>query len=553
MRRDNACKCFGVRLLCLFFIWISVASFGQNAQVEEFDVVVYGGGSAGFIAAIQAAKLGKKVALAEPSAHVGGMNVEGLGGTDIDNHAEFQNSTAVGGLALEFYRRIAACYHRQAEFEEMIKLKAKRPELWRFEPHIAEAVITKWLQEYPVHLYKNARLKEKGGVVKVRNRIRKICLENNVILGAHIFIDATPEGDLMAAAGVSTTFGRESNAKYNETKNGIQNGTRHAQFAVQVDPYVIPGDPQSGLIVTVQPDSLGTPGTGDENIQAYCFRMCLSRDTSKKIPFSMPQGYKRSDYEIYLRYLRKGGKLYVPVVSIPNGKTDLGAWHDLSHNLYGMNKEYPVASYKRRGEILQEHRRFTQGLFYFLSNDEEVGRLDAALQQEWKQWGLAADEFPDNNGWPRMFYVRDGRRLVSDFVITENYIRKDSRLALPHPVAVAFWPPDLHSVRRIVKNGYAYNEGAIFGGDWWKPFGIPYDAIVPKKEECANLLAPACPSASHVAYGSIRIEFTFMELGQASAVAACLAIDENKNVQDIKYSGLVQQLKAEGAKFSVVN
>ena len=539
--------------LCLACLQLAVFVQAQNRSAAKFDVVIYGAGSSGFTAAIQAARLGKKVALVEPSAHIGGMNVEGLGGTDIDNHAEFQNSIAVGGLALEFYRRIAIYYHRENEFEQMIRDKTKQTALWRFEPHVAEAVITKWLQEYPIRIYKNAGLRENSGVEKKGNCIRKIYLENQLVLEANMFIDATLDGDLMAAAGVSTTFGREANAKYNETHNGIRDNTEHAQFAVAVDPYIIPGDPSSGLIATIQPDSLGTPGEGDENIQAFCFRMCFTKDSDLKIPFTMPEGYKRSDYEIYLRYLKKGGKLYTPVVSIPNGKTDLGAWHDLSHNLYGMNKGYPVASYKRRAEILLQHRRFTQGLFYFLSNDKEVGELDPSLQKEWKQWGLAGDEFLDNEGWPRMFYVRDGRRLVADFVITENHIRKDNAQPLPHPVAVAFWPADLHSVRRIVKNGIAYNEGFVFGGDWWKPFSIPYDAIIPKKEECSNLLVPACPSSSHVAYGAIRIEFTFMELGQASAIAACLAINQHKTVQQLDYTILLQQLKKAGAKYSLDN
>lgn len=531
-------------LLYCSSLWGSNRGYCQNGNTTKFDVVVYGGGSAGFIAAIQVARLGKSVALVDPSAHIGGMNVEGLGGTDIDNHPEFQNSGAVNGLALEFYRRIAVYYHREAAFDEMLRQKAKRPELWRFEPHAAQAVIDEWIREYPIRVFTKARLKEKRSVLKVQDQIERLFFENYLVLDGKVFIDATTEGDLMAASGVSTTFGREPNAKYGETKNGVRENTDHAQFAVQVDPYKIPGDPQSGLIATVQSDSLGTPGSGDENIQAFCFRMCLTRDKARQIPFSMPAGYRRSDYEIYLRYLKAGGKLYIPQAAIPNGKTDLGAWHDLSHNLYGMNRQYPVAAYRKRAAILKEHRRFTQGLFYFLANDKEVGDMDPGLQQEWKHWGLAADEFTDNAGWPRMFYVRDGRRLVSDFVLTENYIRKDSHLALPHPVAMAYWPPDLHSVRRIVRNGFAYNEGFVFGGDWWKPFGIPYEAIVPRKKECANLLVPACPSASHVAYGAIRIEFTFMELGQASAVAACRAIEEKCAVQDISRSDLLQQLQA---------
>ncbi len=534
----------------LIFLFVAVGLFGTGGYAvpkKSYDIVIYGGGSAGFIAAIQAAKLGKQVALLEPSQHLGGMNIEGLGGTDIDNHAEFQNSLAVGGLALEFYRRIAKTYGRAHEFEDMVSKKAKRFDLWRFEPHIAQQVIDQWVAEYPIAVFYGARLKEKRGVEKAGNRIKRIHLDDGQSFVSKVFIDASIEGDLLFHAGVSTAVGRESNSQYGETNNGIRGETTHAQFAVKVDPYKVPNDPHSGLISTIVADELGTPGDGDNYIQAYCFRMCLTKDKENQIAFSKPESYDRNDYEIYLRYLRAGGKLYVPQVSIPNGKTDLGAWHDLSHNLYGMNRGYPEGGYALRDSILRYHRNFTQGLFYFLANDREVGQLDGALQKEWASWGLAKDEFLDNGGWPRQFYVRDGRRMVSDFVITEHHIRQLEPALLPHPVAMAFWPPDLHSVRRIVKDGYAYNEGFVFGGDWWRPFGIPYEAIVPKSSECTNLITASCPSSSHVAYGAIRIEFTFMALGQASAVAASLAIDGKKPVQDVPYVQLQKILLEEKA------
>ncbi|GAA4780073.1 FAD-dependent oxidoreductase [Olivibacter ginsenosidimutans] len=517
------------------------------ANVRTYDIIVYSGSSAGFTAAIAAAKLGKKVALLEPGRHIGGMNVEGLGGTDIDNHAEFQNSGAVGGLALEFYRRIARYYHREEAFEALLARHDKQSGLWRFEPHVAQQVIDQWLSEYPIDIFYGAIIREQEGVIKKKGIIQEIRLTNGQAFQAKMFIDASLEGDLLAHAGVSTAIGREANRQYGEEHNGIRAETTHAQFLVQVDPYRMMGDSTSGLIATIQPEPLGTPGEADKHLQAYCFRMCLSKDKNNQLPFTKPADYRRSDYEIYLRYLKAGGKLYVPVVSIPNNKTDLGAWHDLSHNLYGMNLGYPEGDQQVRDSILHQHRNFTQGLFYFLAHDPEVGQLDSALQREWASWGLAKDEFTDNEGWPRQFYVRDGRRLVSDMVITENHIRKKNPLPLIHPVAIAFWPPDLHSVRRIVRKGYAYNEGFVFGGDWWRPFGIPYEALVPKAGECRNLLAPACPSSSHVAYGAIRIEFTFMELGQASGAAASLAIDGKHTVQQVPYEQLQALLLKEKA------
>jgi hypothetical protein len=522
-----------------FFILLSWSSFSQ----KTYDVVVYGGTAGGFTAAIQVARMGKTVALIEPTKYIGGNVVEGLGGTDIDNHKAFQNSSAVGGIALEFYKRVAKVYGNEEAFAKMLKNKDKVPSLWRMESSVAEKVIKQWLSEYKIDLYYQTRLSEnKNAVLKKGTKITQIKTEKGEIFKAKIFIDATIEGDLLAAAGVSTRVGREANSQYNETLNGIRAETGHAQFAVKVNPFINPNDPQSGLIPTVQDMPFGTPGTADKQLQAYCFRVCMTKDSNNQVPFYKPKNYQRNNYEIYLRYLKAGGKLYIPQASIPKGKTDLGAWHDLSHNLYGMNKDYPEGNYATRQKILDEHRTFTQGLFYFLSNDEEIKQLDPTLQTEWKKWGYAKDEFTDNNHFPRMFYVRDARRMVSDYVITENHVKKLNSIPVEDPVAVAFWPTDVHSVRRIVKEGYAYNEGFVFGGNYWQPFGISYRAIIPKLKECTNLLTPTCPSSSHIAYGAIRIEFAFMALGQASGIAAVIAIDNKTTIQKVEYSKLKSEL-----------
>ncbi|SEN16684.1 FAD dependent oxidoreductase [bacterium A37T11] len=532
-------------------IFLIVSGTAEAQKVKSYDVVIYGGGSAGFIAAIQTAKLHKSVALLEPTLHVGGINVEGLGGTDIDNHPEFQNSPAVGGLALEFYRRIAKEYGYLDSFDNALTHKLKRPKLWRFEPHVAEKVINDWLGEFSIDIFKLEKLSEGPNAVKKEGkRITVLKTESGNKFLAKVFIDASLEGDLLAAAGISTIVGREANELYGESRNGIRSETTHSQFTVKVDPYLKEGDANSGLIHTIQNEPLGVPGSGDRRIQAYCFRMCLTQNPDNKISFSRPKAYDRSSYEIYLRYIRAGGKLYRPEVTIPGGKTDLGAWHDLSHNLYGLNFDYPEVNYKKRDEILDYHRNFTQGLFYFLSNDSEVKKLDSGLQKAWASWGLAKDEFTDNNGWPRQFYVRDARRMVSDYVITEHQLKKEGAEPVLDPVALAFWPPDLHNARRIVINGAAYNEGAVFGGDCWKPFGISYRSIVPKKFECTNLLAPTCPSSSHIAYGAIRIEFTFMALGQAAADAAVAAIINRQDVQEVAYGELKQKLLSQGQVLS---
>jgi hypothetical protein len=521
-------------IICSCFL-----SVGIKAQ-KRYDVVVYGGTSGGFIAAIQVAKMGKSVALIEPSKHIGGMNVEGLGGTDIDNHNDFQNSPAVGGLALEFYRRISKAYHRDSAFEFALRNKTKVPGLWSFESSVAEKVIKDWLHEYKIDLFYGSPLSgQKGSVQKKGARIISLKTEDGRNFSAKEFIDATIEGDLLAAAGVTTVIGREANSVYNETKNGIRAVTNHAQFMVKVDAYNTPGDPASGVIPTIQNEPLGTPGEGDHRLQAYCFRVCLTQNDSNKIPFYKPDNYNPALYEIYIRYEKAGGKLYKPYVNIPNGKTDLGAWHDLSHNLYGMNFGYASDDYAARKKILKEHSSFTRGLFYFLANDPHISE---DTRKAWSSWGYCKDEFKDNNGFPGMFYVRDARRMVSDYVITEHNTTRQNPTIVEDPVAVADWPPDLHSVRRIVKDGFAYNEGAVFGGNNWSPFGISYRALVPKKIECTNLLTPTCPSSSHIAYGAIRIEFTFMALGQACGTAAVMAIDNKKSVQEVDYKKLKKRL-----------
>ncbi len=537
-----------MKLLCILSFWlVSFITDTALKKSHQYEVVIYGGTAAGITAAIQAAKMNKKVVLIEPTGHLGGMSVEGLGGSDIDNHQEFTNSSAIGGLALEFYHRIAKSYGREVAWENAVKNRIKDPSLWRFESSVAERVFNDWIKEYNIRIFLNHRLTETANAVRKKGaKIIQIRTENGAVFKGEIFIDATIEGDLLAAAGVTTTVGREGNATYNETLNGIRAVTSHAQFAVKINPYRNPNDSTSGLIPTIQDEPLGIPGEGDKRLQAYCFRMCLTKNKSNQILFTKPELYDRNQYEIYLRYLKAGGKLYKPNASIPNGKTDLGAWHDLSHNLYGLNFDYPEGNYVTRKRILEEHKTFTQGLFYFLANDAEVALLDPALQKEWASWGLAKDEFTDNNGWPRQFYVRDARRMVSDYVITEHHVRKENAKNVEDPVGVAYWPTDVHSVRRIVKDSHAYNEGFVFGGNYWRPLPISYRALVPKTTECTNLITPTCLSSSHIAYGAIRLEWTFMVLGQTAGTASALAIEMKTSVQKIPYSEVRSRIVKDG-------
>lgn len=499
------------------------------------DVCIYGNSSSSVITAIQLKKSGRSVVIVSPDKHIGGMTIEGLGSSDINNHKDFKNDNAIGGLSLEFYKKLAS-YYGITDFE----LERKKPEIWKFEPHIAEKILLNWLDEFNIPVYYCCRLVQNfDAVTKINSKIETFKTENNKVFKARIFIDCSYEGDLLHFSGVSTIIGRESNNLYKETKNGIRTTSNYRNFTVAVDPYIIPGNPESGVIHTIQNEETGNCGDGDSKIQAYCFRACLTNDSANRIPFTKPENFNRNWYEIYIRYINSGGKLYSPKPNLPNHKTDLGAWHDLSHNLYGMNHKYPSGTYEQRDSIYNYHLDFTQGLFYFLSNDQSV---PDSIRNIWNKWGTTKDEFTDNNGWPRMIYIRDARRMISDIILTEHHTRKDTIINIEDPVGIAYWPPDVHHVRRIIKDGKAYNEGFVFGGDNWKPFQIPYRSLVPKKTECTNIMTPTCPSSSHIAFGAIRLEWTFMVLGQSLGIAADLCLKENISVQDLPYELLKDEL-----------
>ncbi len=535
-----------MRLRLALIATVALSITAAAATPIEADVCIYGGTSAGVIAAVQAAKMGKRVVLVEAGQHLGGMSVEGLGGTDIDNHKEFQNSPAVGGLALEFYRRVSGRYGKTTAFDEMVRTRAKRSALWRFEPHVAEAVFDAWVKETGVTVLRGHRLKERDGVTKDGARITALHFENGAAAQAKVFIDATYEGDLLAFAGIGFAVGREGNTKYGETKNGIRTDTKHGQFDKRIDPYQTPGDPRSGLVFGVQASAPGTQGEPDVSIQGYCFRLCLTQNRANRIAIEKPATYDPAHYELHRRYLAAGGTISPPGASLPNDKTDPGSWHHLAGNFTGWNHRYPIASYAEREALLRTSRDYIQGVYWFMAHDESVPNRQ---REAWAAWGLCKDEFTDNAGWPRAFYVRNGRRMVSDFVLTEAHVRKANPELLEDSVGLIWWPPDLHHARRIVKDGRVWNEGAVFDeakdADWI-PCGIPYRCLVPKASEGTNLLTPTCPSSSYVAYGAYRIEFTFMVAAQSAATAAVLALQGGLRVQDVPYAELRMALLADG-------
>jgi hypothetical protein len=524
-----------MKSLCLTLL--ATFTLSASAAPTETDLCIYGGTSAGVIAAVQGAKMGKKVVLVEAGQHLGGMSVEGLGGTDIDNQP-FQNSPAVGGLALEFYRRVSAQYGRSEAFEAMLAAKGKDTKLWRFEPHVAEAVWEAWVAEAGVTVLRGHRLKD-------GTRITALHFDNGAEVRARVFIDATYEGDLLAFAGLSFAVGREGNAKYGETNNGIRTDTTHKQHDKPIDPYRTPGDPKSGLIFGVQDSPLGEHGAADDSIQGYCFRLCLTKDAKNRLPIEKPASYNQAHYEMQRRYLAAGGVISPPHAAVPNGKSDPGTWHSLASNFTGWNHRYPIASYAERETMLRESRDYMQGLYWFMAHDESV---PAKQREAWAAWGLCKDEFTDNGGWPRAFYVRNGRRMIGDFVLTEAHLRKANPEPVNDSVGMIWWPPDFHSARCLAKDGRVWNEGAVFNVSKepdWIPCGIPYRCLVPKAAECTNLLTPTCPSSSYVAYGAYRIEFTFMVAAQSAATAAVMAMNAGIPVQNVDYNQLRERLLAD--------
>ena len=520
----------GETLLILFLSFFLHSC--KTTDTLSADICILSGSEAGFTAAIQAARMGKKVVLIEPTGHPGGMLVEGLG-KDI----RFGSGAVIGGIAREFYVNVEAHYGQEPELDN--------PQWYaKYEPSVAEKTVEELLaKEEGVTIIRSTRIKEQNGVEMDGTDIKKVILENGAEIEAKIFIDASIEGHLLKLTGISYETIREGNAKYDETKNGIQTENLYRQFEVKVDPYIIPGDPSSGLIRTIQDQELGTYGASDKHIQGFCYRMCLTNRPENRLPVKKPENYDPADYEIYRRYMKAGGALFKPLANRHKQKTDIGSWHDLSANLYGENWPYPDGNYQTQDSIVNYHRDFTLGLIWFLQNDPEVDSLN---RKNWAGWGLPKDEFADNGHWPRRLYIRSARRMVSDYIITQKLTERDNTDTIPDPVALAWWSPDMHHARRIVRDGYAYDEGFVFGGDDWKPFGVSWKALVPKRSECTNLISPTCPSSSYVAYGAIRIVPTFMVLGQSAGSAAAIAVEQGIAVQDVEYGTLRKVLAESG-------
>ncbi len=553
-----------MRISAILIAFLAAAS-AVVAEEKAFDVVIYGGTSSGVAAAVQVKRMGRSAIIVAPEKHLGGLSSGGLGWTDSGR------KEVIGGLAREFYRLIKAHYDNPEAWvhqkpEENRHYRPEDDAMWVFEPHVAEQTFEKWIREHDIPVVREEYLDRESGVTMDGTRMVAITTLSGATYRGQVFLDATYEGDLMAAAGVSYHVGREANSVYGETLGGVQlrppnrppclgrtlpdaqrrPGPAGHYFAYEVSPYVVPDDPASGLLPRIHDQDPGEPGQGDHRVQAYNFRMCLTNQPDNRVPFPKPEGYDPLQYELLLRTLLAGSRhVFGKFDPIPNAKTDTNNHGPFSTDNIGMNYDYPEASYERRREIIREHETYQQGYLYFLANDP---RVPDDVREHYNTWGLAADEFVDNGHWPHQLYVREARRMISDFVVTENHLR--GLVPTPRSVGMGSYNMDSHHTQRYIAyndqgRAYAQNEGDVQvnpGG----PYPIDFGALVPEPDQCTNLLVPVCVSCSHIAFGSVRMEPVFMILGQSAATAAVHAIEQDVDVQAIDFPRLRKRLLDDG-------
>lgn len=543
-------------LIILLFQVISCKS-GRVGTTFKADIIIYGGTSAAVAAAVQVAEMGQSVIVVSPDKHLGGMSSSGLGFTDTGN------KEVIGGLARQFYQLIYDHYdkpdawnwQKRSEYGNRGQgnpaIDGEKRTQWIFEPHVAEEAFEKMISGAHVNVLRDEWLDRENGVLKKDGKIVSITTLSGKRFKGKVFIDASYEGDLMASAGIHYMVGREANSVYNEKWNGVQKGVHHHghYFKDNIDPYKIPGDSASGLLPRIYSGDPGENGSGDTKIQAYCYRLCLTQLPENRVSFTKPEGYDSSQYELLVRLSdTRWNEFFGKYDPIPNSKTDVNNHGPFSFDNIGMNWDYPDATYEKRREIIAEHILYQKGLLYFMATDK---RLPADVRNKMNTWGFAKDEFADNNNWPYNIYVREARRMIGEYVMTENDIMGNRDI--PQPIGMGSYTMDSHNVQRYVTpDGFVQNEGDI-GVSPGKPYQIDLDAILPLKEDCQNLIVPVCVSASHIAFGSIRMEPVFMILGQSAATLASLAVKNGVSIYDIQYGDLKEKLVEDGQVLEFMN
>ncbi len=537
-----------LKLIRIVLLFLS----GLANAFAAHDVVVYGDTLAGISAAIQASRQGKSALLISPTRHLGGVATAGLTATDMNR------SASIGGIAREFYGKIYEHYLQPSAWrgqgrDQFFELSLKRTytgkndELrmqWVYESHVAEAILESMLRQANVEVVRERRLAENSSAVeKTAGRIVAVRMEKGDRYEGRMFVDASYEGDLMARARVSNIVGRESNRTYGETMNGVRVAGVIGVGERSVDPWIRPGDPASGLLPFIDAKLWARPGEQDSRTQTYCYRLTLTNDPENRIPMTKPDNFNPLWYEVVVRMLQLAPdtplQKVLSLTPMPNRKTDTN-----QVNFIGANRDYQTASHKERERIAQLHRDFAVGMLWVLANDE---RVPAPIREEMRPWGWPKDEFTDNGNFPHQLYVREARRMQGAYVMKEENLRRENRVEAGHTVAIGSYALDSHVVSRVLDDqGRLRNEGSHLESKGIRPYGISYYSLVPKKEECRNLIVPVCLSASHVAYTSIRMEPVYMVLGQAAGAAAAMAIDDALAVQDVPYSKLHDLLSRAG-------
>lgn len=530
-------------MILLTFL-ISTGAISQKRQ-NEFDICIYGESAAGVMAAIQSARLGKKVVLVSKHRHVGGLVTAGLTATDMNRN------DMVGGLTREFYQKIYQYYSdssvwknqdREAFFIKSLKRtytgkNDERKMQWVYESKVAEKIMLNMMKQAGVILWINEQLAVANAVKKNAQQITGIRMQSGKSLSAKVFIDASYEGDLMAKAGVSYMVGREDNTTYNETLNGYRVNYEQGTNLSNVSPYIKEGDPASGLLPYIDKAATPAQGAKDHRVQAYCYRLTLTDDPANRIKIKKPAGYDPLWYEVLVRYINQHPELtlqkIITLTPMPNRKTDTNHL-----DFFGASFDYAEADYVQRRLIEKRHKDYALGMLWLLEHDP---RIPGHIRKEMSEWGLPKDEFVDTDHFPNQIYVREARRMIGEFVMSEKNVVKEDREAAKNPIGIGTYALDCHYVSKVIDStGKLRYEGTIFKPT--TPYPISYFSITPQKAECTNLLVPVCLSASHVAYSTIRMEPVYMILGQSAAVAASMAIDNKVAVQEVSYTDLADRL-----------
>ncbi|MEM9109911.1 MAG: FAD-dependent oxidoreductase [Planctomycetota bacterium] len=548
----------GALALCLSSFFLLGCQVGGSPQTLQADIVVYGDASGGVTAAVAAKQQGKDVILVSQYGHLGGLTSSGLGWTDLGN------PKILGGLSREFYHRVYKHYQDETAWVhqtlEAFPKKGQGTAAFNaetelasvFEPKVAERVFAQMAEEAGVTIIKG-RLDLDCGVIKDGRRIAAIKLENGMTIEGKMFIDASYEGDLMPGAGVSYVVGRESNSEFNEQGNGNTGVAKKNQLRNGIDPYIVKGDPSSGLLPGVNPGLGGEKGGGDHRLQSYCYRLCLTDVPENRVMIQKPEGYDELNYEILFRSIEQGQKWgFFKTSPMPNRKTDSNNTGGISMNLIGANYgdgwSWATLDHDERETLAEQYKNWQRGLIWTLQSHL---RVPEDIRKLYGEWGLPKDEFVDNGHWPYNLYVREARRMRSGFVMTENHCRR--RLPVDDAIGLGAYTLDSHNTQRVVVNGMVKNEGDIQSYLGGKAYGISYRAIVPRQDECENLFVPWSLSATHIAFGSIRMEPVFMILGESAATAAVIAIDEGIPVQAVGYDRLRPILEQRGLVLTPVD